>query len=142
MEKLAYLVGVRCALEKLGTSAKGNPRITSQDELGEYIRNAYRNDPTPEEPPEPLAGQGLRPTTNTTSLSKTSLYTSWSREEPRLRNISSEEQSAGIEPSSPHTAVEPSSTASPSQAPKTPLPLLGQLRPGIDAAGGGRGQLG
>lgn len=141
MEKLAYLIGVRRALEKLGTSAKGNPRIDSQDELGEYIRNAYRNDPTPDEPPDILGGMGQRPTTNTTSLSKMSLYSQWSKEEPKLRQVTSEEQSAGIEPSTPHHVVEPASTASPSQ-PKSNPPLLGQLRPGIDSAGGDRHKLG
>jgi hypothetical protein len=142
MEKLAYLLGVRRALEKLSTSAKGNPRITSQDELGEYLRNAYNNNPTPDEPPEPLIGVGQRPTTNTTSLSKRALYTTWSREEPKLRNIGTPDQDPGVASGPPHVAVEPSSTASPSQHPNKPLPLLGQLRPGTDSAGGGRGQLG
>ena len=135
MEKLAYLLGVHYALAKLGTSAKGNPRVTSQDELGEYLRNAYRNDPTPDEPPAPLAGMGQRPTTNTTSLSKAALYSAWSREEPRLRNIGTEDQGAQVAAGPPHIATEPASTASPSQKPTTAMPLLGQLRPGIDSAG-------
>lgn len=137
MEKLAYTAGVLCALAKLGTSAKGNPRITSQDELGEYIRNAYRNDPTPDEPPAPLLGMGQRPTTNTTSLSKQSLYTQWSKEEPKLRNIGTEDQGAGmLGREEPHQATEPPPQANPSEQPAPRL--LGQLRPGIDAAGGSR----
>lgn len=230
MEKFAYLAGAARALEqlglnelddavKLGTSAKGNFRATNQEELGEYLRNAYRNDPTPDKPPEPLAGQGLRPTTNTTKLgfseayrqaamqgkaleflaqqraqeppnptpvylrgdendphslmlygnrliyggdaqlstlvpeaaallrrayaqqNKTALYTQWSKEEPPLRNIGTEDQGAGLAGTNPPRAVEPSSTASPSQ-PTQPPPLLGQLRPGVDAAGGGRNRRG
>ena len=136
MMKLAYLVGVHCALAKLGTSAKGNFRATNQEELSEYIRDAYRND----KPSETLAGLGTPPTTNTTSLSKQGLYTQWSKEEPRLRQITSEEQTGGqLEPSGT-AMVEPSSTASPSQP--RPLPLLGQLRPGIDMAGSGWDQRG
>jgi hypothetical protein len=133
----AYLVGVHCALAKLGTSAKGNPRITSQEELGEYIRNAYTPNPVDQPPP---AGLGTRPETDHT-MAKNSLYTQWSKEEPKLRNIGTEDQGAGmLGASEPHTAVEPASTASPSQ-PQHPR-LLGQLSSGIDAAGGTRHKIG
>lgn len=131
MNGLAYSVGVRRALEKLGTSAKGNPIVTSQGELGEYIRNAYRNDPTPDKPPDELAGEGLRPTTDTTS--KLGLYTSWAREEPALRNIASEEQTGGqLTPSHAQTP-EPPATHSESAEPQPKL--LGALRPGTDSPG-------
>jgi mannose-6-phosphate isomerase-like protein (cupin superfamily) len=134
------LKGLRpVTVKKANGSAKGNFRATSQEELGEYIRNAYNNNPTPEDPPDELAGMGTRPTTNTTSLSKQSLYTHWSNEEPRLRNIGTEDQGAGLQGTNPPRAVEPSSTASPShQETNPPLPLLGQFRPGVDSAGGGR----
>lgn len=87
----AYLTGVRCALKKLGADIAGtqNPRITSQDELGQYLSNTYNNTNPGNQPPP--AGLGTRPAT------KLSLYTSWSREEPALRNIGTEDQGTGLQ---------------------------------------------
>lgn len=63
------------------------------------------------------------------ALTKLGLYTQWGKEEPKLRNIGTEDQTGGQRvPTPQHTQVEPASTASPSQPRRTPS-LLGQLRP-------------